>query len=137
MATLQAHADDERIKNPAIILAKWQKYEHGLVEYTKEYIDQVKALDRLAASPLLPVKLREYISEFRSIAHSYIDMIGKSVTEAAKRMPEIFPRATDIKHFSATGLCNSFNNNRIVFQPTATKILDFINGYLKIDGLMN
>lgn len=36
----------EPITNPAIVLARWQEYEHALVEYTKEFNDQVRELEK-------------------------------------------------------------------------------------------
>lgn len=128
--------DEKKIKNPAIILATWQKYEYGMVGYTKEFDDQLKELTRLAASPLLPKPLRDHIGEFRVIAHDNLAAVGHAVTTCAKLMPEHFPVASDIKEFSPTWVWNDFNDRRISFEPVAKAILEYMNDYLKIENLM-
>jgi hypothetical protein len=73
----------------------------------------------MAASPLLPKLLREYIGEFKKIGHENLELIGKTITECAKRMPEHFPNASDMKDFSPDWVCNEFNKKRGNFEPTA------------------
>jgi len=130
------HPTDDKISNPTIILAKWQKYEHEMIEYTKEFMDQIKELDRMPASPILPKQLRDHIIDFRSIAHECLTTIGLTITEASKKMPEHYPRSTDLITFSPTWIWNEFNESREKFEPTAKKILEHINSYLKVEDLM-
>ena len=128
--------EEKKINNPAIILANWQKYEQGMVGFTKEYQTQIKELERLAASPLLPKLLREYIGEFKKIGHENLELIGKTITECAKRMPEHFPNASDMKDFSPDWVWSEFNKKRGNIEPTANKILDYMNNYLKVEELL-
>jgi hypothetical protein len=129
--------EGKKITNPTLILANWQTYERGMVHFTKEYQDQVKELDRLAASPLLPKALREYIGEFRKVQFENLELVGKVVTECAKRMPDHFPNASDMQEFSATWVWNEFNCQRRHFEPLAKQILDYINNYLKVEEIMS
>lgn len=129
-------AEDKKIKNPALILANWHKYEHGMIGYTKEYTDQVKELTRLSASPLVPKPLREKIVEFQKLADHNLSLIGKTITECSRLMPEHFPVASDMKGFSSKWVWNEFNRKRNKFEPLSKEILDFMNGYLKIENIM-
>jgi hypothetical protein len=129
-------ATQEPITNPAIILARWQEYEHEIVEYTKEFQDQLKELEKLAASPLLPKSLREMIGAFHSKAQKNLTLTGKVVGSFAHEMPKHFPRAGDMRKFNPSGIWNSFNDQREEFEPAAKNILDNINKYLKVEDLM-
>lgn len=127
---------DKKIANPAIVLSNWQKYEHGMVGYTKEYQDQLKELTRLSASPLLPKPLRELIGQFQAVAHENLTYTGETISKCSKLMPEHFPVAADMKSFTPNWVWNEFNDKRKHFEPVAKEILDYINGYLKIENLM-
>lgn len=129
-------AQEKKIKNPALILASWHKYEHAMIGYTKEYDDQIKELARLSASPLIPKPLREKIGEFQKLAHDNLSLIGKTITECARLMPEHFPAASDMKGFSSEWIWNEFNGKRSQFKPLSKEILDFMNDYLKIENIM-
>lgn len=126
----------EPITNPAIVLARWQEYEHGMIEYTKEYISQTKELEKLAASPILPKSLRKMIGEFGKIANNNLTLTGKVVEALAREMPQKFPRAEDLRKFNPGGVWNEFNDQREKFEPEAKKILENINAYLRIEDLM-
>lgn len=127
---------EKNIKNPALILANWQKYEHGMIGYTKDFQDQQKELARLAASPLLPKLLRESIGKFQILAHENLTLVGKTLTECAALMPNHFPLASDMKDFEAAWVWNEFNDKRKQFEPVAQEVLAYMNSYLKIDELM-
>jgi hypothetical protein len=128
--------EEKKITNPAIVLANWQKYEHGMTGYTKDYQDQLKELTRLSASPLLPKPLREHIGRFRAVAHENLTLAGQVISECSKLMPQHFPIAADMKDFTPTWVWNEFNEKRQHFEPIAKEILDYMNGYLKIENLM-
>lgn len=126
----------EPITNPAIVLARWQEYEHALVEYTKEFNDQVRELEKLAASPILPKSLRDMIGEFHNKAHKNLTLVGSVVGNFSREMPKQFPRAGDMRKFNPNGIWNDFNDQRVQFEPEAKKILESINAYLRIEDLM-
>lgn len=127
---------EKKIKNPALILANWNKYEHGMIGYTKEFQDQKNELTRLASSPLLPKPLRESIGKFQTLAHENITILGKTITECAVLMPNHFPLASDMKDFETSWVWNEFNEKRKHFEPVAQEVLAYMNSYLKIDELM-
>jgi hypothetical protein len=128
---------DKTVTNPALILANWQKYEYGKVDFTKQYQDQVKELDRLAASPLLPKPLRELLTEFRTVQTKNLTLAGKVITECAQLMPGHFPNASNLKEFDVVWVWNEYNQKRKEFEPIAKKVLEYINDYLKIKDLMS
>lgn len=132
----EALLKQKKTKNPALILANWQKYEHGMVEYTQAYQDQLKELARLSVSPLLPKPLRDFIIEFQTSAHQNLSLVGETITECAKEMPEHFTLASEMKEFSDIWIWNEYNNKRKDFEPLAKKILDYINNYLNIENLL-
>lgn len=132
----KAAPPEKKIKNPALIFANWQKYEHGMVGYTKEFQNQHKELVRLAASPLLPIPLRESIGKFQNLAHENLTLVGKTITECAALMPNYFPLPSDMKDFEAAWVWNEFNEKRKHFEPVAKEVLAYMNSYLKIDALM-
>lgn len=127
---------DTRNMPPALILASWQKYEHGMIGYTQEYLDKIRELDRLAASPLLPKELRERIVAFRNVGKQNLVLIGKTVTECAKQMPEHFATADQMENFTPDWVWNHFNDQAPDFAPAAKEILDYLNKYLKVEDLM-
>ncbi len=128
--------DENKIDNAAIILAKWQSYEHAMVGYTQQWQDQMNELNRLSASPILPKQLRDLLGSFESVGHDNLTLISEVITDCSKRMPEHFPSASNMKDFSPSWIWNEFNSKRKNFEPTAKSILDFMNNYLKIEQLM-
>lgn len=128
--------DKGPIDNPAIALAQWHEYEHGMVEFTNEYQEQIKELVRIAASPLLPIPLREKLGEFERLSRENLMQIGEAITECSKSMPKYFPHASDLVKFTPSWVWNEFNAKREQYKPKAKEILDYMNDYLKIDDLM-
>lgn len=128
--------EDIHIDSPAIVLDKWQKYEHGMIGFTSQYQEQMRELTRLAASPLLPKPLRDLIGEFEKLGHENLTVIGTVITDCAKCMTDHFPKPSDMKEFSPSWVWNEFNSKRKPFEPTAKKILDYMNDYLKIEQIM-
>jgi hypothetical protein len=51
------------ITNPAIKLALWQKYDHGMVRYTKKYQDEERKLSIFQSNPLIPQHLKDLIKK--------------------------------------------------------------------------
>lgn len=124
------------VTNPAIILSRWQEYEHIVIEYTQKFNDQVKDIQNLAASPLLPKSLRDMIGAFAKKASNNLTLTGKVVGEFSREMPKLFPRAEDMQNFNPSGVWNIFNEQSENFEPDAKKILDSINAYLRVEDLM-
>lgn len=127
---------DSQVTNPAVILAKWQKYEHDAVGFTREYSDRVKELNRLATSPILPRELRELIVNFERACRDNLGLIGEAITECAREMPEHFTSASDMKNFSPHWVWNRFNARSVRFEPLAKDILEHVNTYLKVEDIM-
>ncbi len=127
---------EKKIDNPAIVLAKWQRYEHPIIGFSQQYQDQMQELKRLASSPLLPKPLRECIGDFSKIDHENLLLVGSVVVDCAKHMPEHFLTAADMKKFNTSWVWNEFNHKRKHFEPAATEVLDYMNTYLKVEQIM-
>lgn len=132
---VKAPGPEKKIDNPAIILANWQRYEHGMVGFTKEYNDQLKELMRLSASPLVPRPLREKIGKFQELAHDNLVLVGETITKCAKLMPEHFPVVSDMKDFTPDWVWNEFNEKGKKYEPLAKEILAYMNNYLNVECL--
>ena len=128
--------EDNKITNPAIILAKWKKYEHGAIRFTKDFQNQIDELQRIAASPLIPKNLRALILEFKKVGEENLSLIGTTISELAQLMPEHFPNAKDMQKFSHHWIWNEYNRKRGNFEPIANKILSYFNEYLKVDEIL-
>jgi hypothetical protein len=132
----QKSTESKHATDPASVLSRWQEYEHWMTEYTKEYSDQLKQLQHLAASPLLPRSMRDLIGEFSSIASTNLSLIGETITDCARRMPDRFLTPADMKDYSPAWIWNDFNDRRKQFEETAKRILDYMNNYLKVEEIM-
>lgn len=129
-------SEDERSTNPALVLAKWQKYKYGMINFTKEFDDQVRELRRLAASPLLPANLRKHIGKLIAIAFENLELVREVLTESAKQMPEHMANYPGGKDVSITWIWDEFDKRRQRFEPTANNVLESINDYLKVEEIM-
>ena len=123
------------ISNPAIILAKWQKYEHGIIHYTAKYEDATKDITKLASSPLLPQELRTMLTNFIKSAKDNHSQIGIVLTQCAKQLPEIFPTAEQLLKFDVNWTLAQYNRARKPLEPLSQEILAFVNKHLRIDEL--
>lgn len=128
--------EEKKITNPALVLAKWKKFEHGAVGFTKNYQDQIHDLRRLAASPLIPNKLRDLILEFERAVSQNLEFVGKTITELAQLMPDHFPNAVDMQKFSYHWIWTEYNHKRHDFEPIAKRILNYLNEYLKVEEIL-
>lgn len=114
----------------------WKFRIYEIVEYTQKYSDRIKELDHLAASPLLPKKLRELIGGFRSIVTDNLSLIGKVVTEVSVSMPEHYLDPSTFQEFSPSWVWNEYNHKRSSLEPAAQIILESTNNYLNINKII-
>ncbi|MGF7001527.1 hypothetical protein [Paraburkholderia sp. GAS32] len=132
----EEYKETTKITNPAVVFSRWKKYEHGYIEFTAQYVDQVKLLRTLSASPLLPKELRELIGDFVSLPGAALGTLERVLTACSKEMPTHCATAVDLKKFSDAWIWNKFNDEKPKFEPLAEKILDYVNSYLKVEDLM-
>ena len=128
--------EEQDVTNPAIILAQWKKYEHGMIKYTKKFHDETEKLSKLISSPLLPNELKEKVEDFEKNVRQQLYSVGEVLTQVAQELPEKFPTTKSIKNFELTGLWNLYNTKCGKLEPKAQEILIFIREYLKIDTLI-
>lgn len=126
----------EEITNPAIILSEWQKYEYGMIQFTKKYDLALHDLSRLISSPLLPTELKKLIEEFESTVRSQLHTVGEVINELAKDLPSKCPNVETVSKIDLSGAWNLFNSKNKKLEPAADKILKYIREYLKIDTLI-
>lgn len=129
------HTPPKKPTNPAIIATNWQNYEHGMIQFTKQYEDKMTELRQLAASPLIPEELRDLINKFRQKVGENLMAIGETLTEIAGELPEKYPNAEDLENVHVIWMLNEYNKNKVDLEEPAQEILDFINNYLSIEDL--
>jgi len=122
--------------NPAIILAKWQEYEHGMIEFTKRYEETSEKLRRFKVSPLLPHELKEKINQFEDIVEKNLTTIGKTLTKVAKDLPAKYPSSSFIKKVELSWIWNLYNDEHVRLSEKQNEILQFVSEYLQIDKLL-
>lgn len=128
--------NEPQITNPAVILAKWQKYKYVTVHYSEKCYQQFERLKKFRTSPLVPAKLRELIRELEGEAYDNLEHINSVLTEVAKDLPEKYPSIEEVKKLQFFWINNKYRDKRSLMNKTAVKILDFINDYLNIEGLL-
>ncbi|WP_316634917.1 hypothetical protein [uncultured Flavobacterium sp.] len=127
----------EEITNPAIILENWKHYEYGPIHYTKKYYEETEKISQLIASPLIPIGLKNKLEEFSKLVNENLLIVGGTLNEISKELPQKFPTAKSIKKFEAAGLWNKYNEKQEHLEPLAKEILLYIRNYLKIDKLID
>jgi hypothetical protein len=130
----QVH-DDNPVE-PALKLAKWNEYEHGVINFTKKYNDATKELAKLASSPLLPKELTEKIYKVIEVNSKNLSLIGDVLTEAAKEMPTQYKTVEQAISFQPTWIWNEYNSPRESTDQSVSDILSYINKHLKINEIM-
>lgn len=120
---------------PALTLARWREYKINGIGYTEEHHKKIKELQRFSSSPLLPVALRSILDRFKTAAEKNLALVGEVITEAAQEMPESFSTMDELRKIEPAWVWNIYNDKKTKLEPIAKELLDFINGYLKIDGL--
>jgi len=124
------------LKNPAVILAKWQKYRHTPIEYTAKFSNEREQLERFIASPLLPESLKEHLRTFQEGVDNNLLTVGTILTEAAKELPEKYPTAKEIVKSQSYWLWHRYVRKRTLLEEETKKILDFITDYLNVESLV-
>ncbi|CCO45038.1 hypothetical protein VIBNISOn1_1350002 [Vibrio nigripulchritudo SOn1] len=121
---------------PALKLAKWNEYEHGMINFTKKYNDATDELAKLASSPLLPKELTDKIYKVIGINNKNLSLIGDILTDAAKKMPTQYKTVEQAISFQPTWIWNEYNNQRESTNQSVSDILSYINKHLKINEIM-
>ncbi len=139
---IDSHVNNEEDKskplltNPAVILAKWQKYEYGVIHYSEKCKQQFERLKKFRTSPLVPAKLKKLILDLESEADENLECMRSVLTDAAKEFPEKYPSLEEVKTSQFFWINNRYIDKRYLMDESAGKILDFINNYLNIEGLL-
>ncbi|WP_145913814.1 hypothetical protein [Pseudomonas putida] len=115
--------------------ADWINYALPYFRYTQKYVDQLKQIDRLTASPVIPKDIRKLIVEFRTAAHASVNLIDDCIIQSAQKMPECYPSIHSLQRFQSFWISNLFNNSKPQLEPLAKNIMNEISLYLKIETL--
>lgn len=121
---------------PALKLAKWNEYEHGMINFTKKYNDSTEELSKLASSPLLPKELTDKIYIIIDINRKNLSLIGSVLSDAAKEMPIQYKTVEQAIAFEPTWIWNEYNSQRKSIDQGVSDILTYINQHLKINDIM-
>lgn len=122
--------------NPSIILANWQKYDHGLIGYTAKYFEETEKLKKFNTSPLLPKELRSLIEAFRSQVTQNLVLVGAILTEIAKELPEKYPTIENLQESEMHWAWNIYNRKRVQLKEKQNQILEYISKYLNVENLL-
>ncbi len=129
--------EEIEITSPAQIFEKWKIYEYGLIHYSKVFSEEMNKLTKIIASPLLPVELKNKLTEFEKTVNDNLFLIGSILTKISQEFPQKFPNAKSIYNFEMAGIENKYNREKKDLQPIAAEILVYIRHYLKIDNLVD
>ena len=114
----------------------WHNYEYIAVQFTKKYSDEIKELENLSASPLLPNNVRRALKDFEETVHFNLQVIGEVVEEVAKTLPTESPKFNDVSNINHSGVWNIYNNKKKSLEEKAEIILKTINSYLNVEKLI-
>ena len=128
---------EEAPTNPAIILARWMEYKHGMVEYTARFDEASERLRRFRVSPLLPTELKELIRAFEKTVTENLRLIGQVMTAIAKELPQKFPSVASLQKANLGWIWNEYNHNRTLLSDNQNAVLTFVSDYLQIDTLLS
>jgi hypothetical protein len=122
--------------SPAMKLAKWNEYKYSKIDFTEAFQKNNEELALLAASPLLPTELTDLIYEFKAIMNHNLMVLGEVLTACAKQLPTKYSTADDVIKFNPNWIWNKYNSERKSTDEVVSKILKYINNYLKINEVM-
>lgn len=125
----------EQIDNPALIYAQWQEYDYGMVQYTKQYDDQLKIINAFLSNPVLPSKIKKLIEDFTKQVHTNLSFVGEVITDCAKEMPSKYPNVETLKKAQFSWVWNKFNHKRVLLDKLQDSILSYISDYLSIENI--
>jgi hypothetical protein len=127
----------ETPSNPALILEKWQAYEHGMIEFTKKYQQTSDRLHRFQVSPLLPKELKTLITAFEDEVRKNLRSVGEVLTSIAKQLPEKYPTIDTLKKSELQWIWNEYNDKYQRLEGKQNEILQYLEGYLQTDNLLS
>lgn len=122
--------------SPALILAKWQAYEHGMVEFTKKYQQATTKLQKFQVSPLLPKELKELIGNFEQQTRGNLMLVGDVLTALAKQLPEKYPNIDALKKMQLAWVWNAYNDKYARLEGKQKEILNYLGDYFQIENLL-
>ena len=127
---------EETPSSPALILAKWNEYEHGMVGYTKKYHTAMERLRRFGVSPLLAKDLKKLISDFEHAVSNNLEIVGEVLTEMAKQLPTKYPTFGASQKADLDWIWNEYNHKRVSLEDKQSAILKYLQKYLQIENLL-
>ena len=77
------------------------------------------------------------MSNFENDIGENLGLIGDVLTEISKELPDLYPSLNDLKGADLSWIWNRYNSKKSNFGESASKIMMYINDYLKIDLLIN
>jgi len=121
---------------PALLLAEWQQYEHGMIEFTKDHQNAMEKVRKFTSSPLLPGELKRLIREFEKAAVKNLSEVGEVLTELAKELPTKYPNLESLKNADLSWIWNTYNHRKNQLTKPQEEILAYLNSYLDIDSVL-
>lgn len=126
----------ETPSSPALILAKWQSYEHGLIGFTNKHQQALTKLHKFQVSPLLPKELKTLINDFEQEVHKNLFTVGEVLTTVSKQLPEKYPNIDTLKKMELAWIWNEYNHKYSRLGDKQMEILKFLGDYFQIENLL-
>lgn len=123
-------------ENPLNNKNNWQEYNYIFVQFTKKYTDEMRELQNLSASPLLPESVRIALNDFEKSVRLNLQLVEEVVQEFARGLPIESPKIQDISDININGIWNVYNHKKINMENKAQVVLDSISTYLNIENLL-
>jgi hypothetical protein len=130
------NSGSQKPTSPAIILAEWNDYDHGMIEFTRSYEETMERIRSFSSSPLLPSELKELIRKFEEDAHYNLEQIAITLNETAKELPKHFKNVETLKKCDIAWIWNTYNKQKRNLSIPQQNILNYLNSYLKIDSVL-
>lgn len=140
VTTYHLQRSEEKLEtpsSPALILASWQAYDHGAVDFTKKFQQSSDRLNKFQVSPLLPKDLKTLIAAFEDQVEKNLYMVGEVLTSTAKQFPEKYPTFEALNRAELFWIWNEYNQKYSRLKDKQNEILKFLESYLQIDNLLS
>ena len=124
------------IDNPAVILARWQKFEFGIVGFTEKFSTAKNQLKVFLASPILTPEIKNLITEFEQTVNKNVLLTAEILTKAAQEFPNRYPTIQSINEASFDWIWSEYNQEKIDLEELQLSILKHIGNYLKTDKII-
>lgn len=122
--------------DPRTRAAIWSGHFHGVISIPRKYVEKEEELKRLADSPLVPAELGKLLDGFMETVRANAKVIGDTLTECAKEMPEKYPNIEELKKASFDWVHARINGKIHPLEEHAKKLNSYLREYFTSDSVL-